>query len=852
MSNQSLDRKPERIGRKRGPTISGVSMTQPPEVRMPSHKLGWFVAVSLVVAVGLELLGRYLSRAHRVGYGITGTLTLLALLVWGASSVYVIRRVHRVPRVTRTILAGACLLVLSQAISLSDLIPLAVVASVVDACRSWQETFEDGFFVIGLAVLFGGFYLSVFEADRANAQTTLERHELAKEVAERRRTEQALRESEEKYRTLVDSFPQGVLIIQDGRVVFANPAAAALLRRASADDLLGADPLQFVVERERNRVADYMRARFAGTENVPASYETVLQRTTGEEFPSLQYIRMITFKGRPAEQIVGVDMTEQKRAEQTLRDSEARFRRITENMSDMIREVDVQGRLVYVSPSHKKVLGYGPEDMLGKPMLTFAHPEDADRAVAAFHEGMRARTPRKAEYRYRRADGRYIWIESVGTPILDEAGALVGATICARDITERRQAEEALWQAYAEVERRVQDRTARLAEANQRLQEEIAERERAERAVRESEERYRGLIEGLSEAVYRVSLPEGRYEYMGPAAQVVFGYTAEEIMREPFQIRNAVHPDFVSGFEQTWATLQQGQAPATFEYTIIDPDGKERWILQSNRLIRDDNGKPVAIEGICRNVTEEKRAQQLLEEQRAKLAEASKMSILGEMASNIAHEVNNPLAVVSGSVEQLQHALLSGSPPHDVVFRLTDTIMRNTSRIQTIVKGLRSFARKAEQDPFQEASLKAILEDTVELCRERFEAHHASLSAAAIPEHVVIECRPTQIMEVLVNLLSNALHAVEASDEKWVVMAATDNGDAVEIAVTDSGGGIPAEVVTSLFERFATTKDFGKGAGLGLSISRRIVQSHNGILMVDSSSPHTRFVIRLPKCQPPR
>ena len=140
-----------------------------------------------------------------------------------------------------------------------------------------------------------------------------------------------------------------------------------------------------------------------------------------------------------------------------------------------------------------------------------------------------------------------------------------------------------------------------------------------------------------------------------------------------------------------------------------------------------------------------------------------------------------------------------------------------------------------------------IIEDTESVCRERFASYEVKLQVGPVADSLCIECLATQIMEVLVNLLSNALHAVEHAPERWVSLSVQDLEDDIEIAVMDSGPGIPTDVEKALFERFATTKELGKGTGLGLSISKRIIQSHSGSLSYDRATGHTRFVVRLPK-----
>ncbi len=678
---------------------------------------------SVALAAGLELFGRYLYAAHGVGYGVTGMLTLLSAAVWGASAVHVIRRAHGAPHATRALFVGACLIVLSQATSMSKYFQLPAVVFLVLEAQPVLSVIEEGSFIIGLALVFLAFYLSVLEADAANSRLQREHETLACEVAERGRAEEALRQACDKTEQRVEE------------------------RTASLRD---------------------------------------------------------------ANKRLREEIEERRRFEQALQESEARYRLLAEASQDVIFIVNRDDSVVYVNSFAGKQLGRRPEDIIGCKRSDL-FPADVDqrqrqRLETVFATGETIRVENSV--RYQDHEG---WQDTHLIPLTDEHGAVVAVMGVSRDITGRKRAEEAL---------------------------------------RQSEERYRGLIEGLSEAVYRMTLPDGRYEYMGSAARDVFGHTAEQFVSNPRYIYDIIHPDSAAYLEDMWNRLIRGEMPSTYEYRIIDPEGNQRWILQSNTLIRNEAGVPVAIEGICRNVTAEKQAHRLIEEQRARFLDSAKMSVLGEMASNVAHEINNPLAIVSGSAEQLRNLLQRDPIPSEHVPRLTDSIVRNVSRIQTIVKGLRAFTRKGEDDPFQETPLKVIVDDTMVLCQDRFLSYRVALTVEEIPEEMTVECRPTQVMEVLCNLLSNALHAAEAGNEKWVAIAARDEGSGVALSVTDSGCGVPPEVAKTMFDRFVTSKEFGKGIGLGLSISKRIVLTHNGSLTLDTACPNTRFVVRLPKRQP--
>lgn len=234
--------------------------------------------------------------------------------------------------------------------------------------------------------------------------------------------------------------------------------------------------------------------------------------------------------------------------------------------------------------------------------------------------------------------------------------------------------------------------------------------------------------------------------------------------------------------------------------------------------------------------------------QREKTIAASKMSSLGEMAGGIAHEINNPLAIIMGKIELIKVKIQSQKITHDQLTQEITKIHVTCQRIERIVRGLRNFSRDGEQDPFTVSSIKQIFDDTLELCRTRFNNHGIDLRISA-EDSLMIECRPVQISQVLLNLLNNSIHAIEKHEKKWIVLKAVSIGDAVEISITDSGTGIPHHIAEKLSQPFFTTKEIGKGTGLGLSISKGIAEQHGGSLKLDPECKNTCFVLKLPKQQ---
>jgi signal transduction histidine kinase len=234
--------------------------------------------------------------------------------------------------------------------------------------------------------------------------------------------------------------------------------------------------------------------------------------------------------------------------------------------------------------------------------------------------------------------------------------------------------------------------------------------------------------------------------------------------------------------------------------------------------------------------------QHVLDETRARSIAAARMTALGEMSSGVAHEIRNPLTAINLAAGQItEHP----SSPESVA-ATAERIQRAAKRISTIIDSLLAFSRDAGGDPLVDVRLEQLFGETLTLCHSRFAEHHIELQVPPVAPGLVVQGRATQLQQVLLNLLSNAHDAVETEPAPWVRLDARRADGWVEIAVTDSGTGVPPQYRDRIFEPFFTTKALDRGTGLGLSLSRGIVEEHHGTLTLDPRAPHTRFVVRLP------
>lgn len=225
----------------------------------------------------------------------------------------------------------------------------------------------------------------------------------------------------------------------------------------------------------------------------------------------------------------------------------------------------------------------------------------------------------------------------------------------------------------------------------------------------------------------------------------------------------------------------------------------------------------------------------------------SRLAALGVMAGGIAHEINNPLAIVQGNLSNLMESLDDGHLPDIPNLKKAFQKMEVTlDRITKIIRGLRSFSRDAEKDPMILTSIRQILDETLAISTERIKRENVDLKLN-IGYDFQISCRMVQISQVILNLLNNSLDAVGSLQEKWIKIQTESCANHYNIRITDSGKGIPISIQARVMDPFFTTKDVGKGTGLGLSISKGIIEAHHGRLYIDATSKNTSFVIEFPK-----
>ncbi|BEV68003.1 Adaptive-response sensory-kinase SasA [Bdellovibrio bacteriovorus] len=347
---------------------------------------------------------------------------------------------------------------------------------------------------------------------------------------------------------------------------------------------------------------------------------------------------------------------------------------------------------------------------------------------------------------------------------------------------------------------------------------------------------------------------------MNRSAEEKTGWKAEEIAgkEHPFifhdpqdvelmrlRLESALKRPVELGVDFFEAMFEAGFNTAS-EWTYVNRNGSRFLGQLFVGKVFGENGDTTGYLAVVEDVTQKRQREKQIKEQEDKIIASARLASLGEMAAGIAHEINNPLTIINGHVGVLRRLLGARGLATDIeVQKRVEVVENTTQRIAKIVKGLRYYSRDSDPGDMEWVTVDAIIDDTLAFCSDKFRHEGVDLIARLEP-NLKVYVRPYQISQVLLNLLNNAADAVQSVNTRKVVVEAKGVKDGVEISISDSGPGVPAFLRDKIMEPFFTTKEVGKGVGLGLSISEGIVRSHEGRFYLDTEASQTRFVVWLP------
>jgi PAS domain S-box-containing protein len=391
------------------------------------------------------------------------------------------------------------------------------------------------------------------------------------DITDRKRMEEELRESEEKYRNLVELASTGIAILQDGLIMFANQRLGQIWG-GPVEDLVKVPVRDVIHPDEREKIMERYRRRMAG-ETLPSIYETVLLRRDGSSYPAELHAGLITYQGRPADLVIIQDITERRRAEKALRESRERYRQIVEGTNAGVWVFDNQFSTIYANEQMAKMLGTRPGRMLGQSISEFVFPEDRADANEVFARIADGTSP-DTELRFRRKDQLASWLRVAGGPFYDVRGQRIGITGVFSDVTASRLAEE---------------------------------------AVRQAEEKYRNIVEFAVEGIYQIDT-KGRFLTANSSMARILGYASVEDLLST--VTDTARQLWVHR-EQRLGYLRHLKDQGTiegYEAELFRKSGEPIWVSLNTRAVKGPDGTIVYSEGTVEDITQRKLAEQALRE----------------------------------------------------------------------------------------------------------------------------------------------------------------------------------------------------------------------------------------------
>lgn len=631
---------------------------------------------------------------------------------------------------------------------------------------------------------------------------------IVKDITDRKISEIKLEKSEKEFRNIIESTKDAIVIIDfEGKLLYNSPQLSKMLKG-----------------REINKNSRFFRYIHKDDVKILISYfKTVLKKKTFLEKPvEFRILPMhgdyIWFSSSSKNyyddngNVVGFisnlkDITDKKRAEQKLQESEQKYRLITENSNDLIRVLSEDFKIEFLNErTHQQVLGYTLEDLAGNFDIKLNHPDDYSK-IRKFMLKMFKNKEGIHVSRMRHKNGNYLWFEVKAKMFKDEQGKQKYLFI-SRNITERRQTELALM---------------------------------------ESEEKYRNLYKNSPNAVLLTN-KRGIVLDINSSAEKILGYSKADLIGRNYIEFDMVNSDQIKVIKSKYKQLLKGEKPKPIELQIKKKNGNMAWILFQSSMIKLDN--ELIVESIAQDITDKKKAENLILEENKRLLELNKMK--SELISRVSHELKTPITSIFGGTQILLEVYKDKTCSEALEF--IELINRGGKRLKVLIENLLDASRIESE----KLNLNLQKENIVEIIKNcvndnRYLATKRNMIIELnMPEVIGIEIDKMRIEQVITNLLSNA---IKNTPKKGIIkIELEEKGETVYFKIRDTGIGLTEKEMENLFIKFGKIERYGQkmdvdieGSGLGLYISKEIVGLHGGHIWVESAGRNkgSTFYIKL-------
>ena len=609
--------------------------------------------------------------------------------------------------------------------------------------------------------------------------------EVVEDVTERRLAEEALRESEEKYRELAESITDLFFAFdKDLRYTYWNKASEELTG-FSVEDALGKHLLDIFPASDMTQNAEKMYLKALRTQKVQSFVNEY--QLGGRDY----FFEISAYPSKDGLSVFVKDITERRLAEEAIQVEKNKLQSVIDAMVDHLTIRDKDYHLIYQSESSQRIFG----NHLGEKCYRVYEGQDKLCPGCPVKKAFKDGKPHTSERKTVTPSGEVIFWENTANPIRDAKGEIVSCLEVARNITDRKRAEEKL---------------------------------------KESEEKYKTLVEATSDIIWEVDT-EGRFTFVSPKIKDILGYEVDEVVGKKRPLDLVAKEEFSEWLKRFKQINAKRKPFSVLEVTHLHKNGRRVIFETSGIPLFDSAGEFKGYVGINRDITERRHMQE-------QLAITDRLASVGELAAGIAHELNNPLTSVIG----FSQLLMDKEVPEDIKQDL-QTVYGEAQRASQVVNNLLTFARRHAAVK-QMLNINDVINKVLELRAYEQRVENIKVKSLFEPGLPEVMADYFQLQQVFLNIIINAEYfMIKAHNSGKLTITTERVGDIIRASFADDGPGIAKEDLGHIFDPFFTTKEVGKGTGLGLSICHGIMAEHGGRIYVESElGKGTTFIVELP------
>lgn len=649
-----------------------------------------------------------------------------------------------------------------------------------------------------------GFLMASFNKMTQDLKVSIQRE---KELA----VDAAAADSLKIYRSLIETTNTGYVILDiKGCVIDANNEYVRLTGYSDINEISGRSVIEWTAPYESEKNASAVKK--CAEQGFIRNFEIDYIHRDGTVIPiEINATVVNNLKGELVMQTLCRDITQRRETEkelmglnQQLRESEQliELKKAIDQASDGISVIDMGGNIIFINRAMAKMHGYNLEELVGKNISIFHTTEQLTNEVKPLFEKLIKEDSFAGEVKNLRKDGTIFPVFMSGATICEADRKPVKIVAVAHDMTEQKKAEE----------------------------------------------NFRSLFDSVNDGILLADVETKTFHLCNNKICQMMDYKPEEIIK--------MGVADLSPAEDVPYVLEQFEKQAKREIEIAKDIPVKR--KDGSVFFADVNTSTVTLNGrsylmgILRDITERRKAQEALKETLAQLAQAGKMSAIGELTAGIAHELNQPLNGIKIISQSLQRDIKNDRLKTETLEVQLQSVVSQVDKMANIIQHMRIFTRQTFGSAFKLVDLRNVVSCAFTFIKQQMNSHNIAITNEIPEDSVFVNGNEVGLEQVVLNLLSNAHHALmkDNKEKKELKVKITGVGCTANLSIEDNGTGIPESVIEKLFTPFFTTKDPGQGTGLGLSVSRKIIEEHKGRIEVHSMpGQYTRFEIILPRLE---